>query len=565
MIGVKGSWTGQNIPSLAHELAGHWVDNEAGTAMSEQDSKFQPVNVYNRSSRKPVGASSMLSEMDNRHDASGERNNLIKRASLLMNGSKYNPKIDKALKAKNDDIKNLPEEEQRFVEITRTVFGNYWYSPREVFARLVEQYVSEKLNGNAVVSAQKSYRDIPAYWSKENFEALLPDLEKAIAERFKLVAQKLDVEYAEVVAKPEEPAAATKEMYGNEVFAQVVAETDSLEVKFKDSDNYKVDLEGADADLVEKLETALELVDNQPLAETNAEEYETLAELREDAKSVIKDAIEQINQVEESLAPPVTADSVSEVIVEEQIAEPAIENEIRVWKSKPVSLLDIQGNSTKEKAASYQKELAVRKLSAEFLNKVENNDDDLPLVGLHKDLAVKMMLVGESFDENFSFEDVIERAKKFSYEVIERIEPEKLPASAAESETAKDEAVEEERNVQTEQIIENPVVKQVVAGSEEFLPKGTFAFAEHIKTALDNEQPLGNNTNVAHLAQSFFGSHVSSGLYSSQDIYNAVELGANLWVKDNAANLMALNEYAALEKLKKNSKLAADAGFAHGR
>lgn len=160
---------GKSTPSLAHEL-GHWLDIEAGSKLGKS------VRVGKTTFRP----STSLAESQQRYGGDA----LIERARFLMQDKREARELAKAKKSKAET-----DDERDQIEWASIKLGPYWYEPREIWARLFEQYVSFKLGGNVGVSAQSSYAKHPAYWSDAEFAGLVPDMEKAIEHRLKVLRE----------------------------------------------------------------------------------------------------------------------------------------------------------------------------------------------------------------------------------------------------------------------------------------------------------------------------------------------------------------------------------------
>lgn len=116
-------------------------------------------------------------------DAPKHDYNLLAKAKLEWNGG-----AKQALSlSKRKNKEQLKEARELKVHL-----GSYWERPEEIFARLVEQYTAYK---NQDLSADEShysnmpyewYVGTPAYWSKREFEQLVPELEREIERKIKL-------------------------------------------------------------------------------------------------------------------------------------------------------------------------------------------------------------------------------------------------------------------------------------------------------------------------------------------------------------------------------------------
>ena len=146
----------QGIHAFAHEMA-HFIDHVAGTSAVQVKKGRTLGGAYNPE--------------------------LMMKARALMNGSDY--QIEKATKTTGRAMTELEKANARRL---KAQIG-YYKSPNEVFARLVEQLVAEKLgtrlvgSGSEIANGVSSYRESPAYWSKEHFAELRELVEAEIQDK----------------------------------------------------------------------------------------------------------------------------------------------------------------------------------------------------------------------------------------------------------------------------------------------------------------------------------------------------------------------------------------------
>lgn len=177
--GVK-DFLGRPIQALAHEL-GHWMDFEAGRALN--------VNAYMASKSGARKETKYVSEADG-------RSALYDRARSTMTDTREVAKMLKMTKTSD-----LPEAERAEVERVKVELGHYWRDPRELWARMFEQYIAEKLGRKSMATESiERYYKAPAWWSKEAWDKLKPEFEKELAKRMDALRER----YA-----PTEPAAVT--------------------------------------------------------------------------------------------------------------------------------------------------------------------------------------------------------------------------------------------------------------------------------------------------------------------------------------------------------------------
>lgn len=154
-IGVK------NIKAFAHEMM-HVFDNASGT----------------------------MGQMITKHISRGGKYNesLISRARQEMNGSSF--QIDKAMKLKP----NMTQEEKDMVQLMRGRLTGYYRTSTEIFARLGEQYVADKLGLNGATDSPAYYEQALGYWSKDVFDELKPMIEAEIENKITLAREALGLE-----------------------------------------------------------------------------------------------------------------------------------------------------------------------------------------------------------------------------------------------------------------------------------------------------------------------------------------------------------------------------------
>lgn len=156
---------GRPIAALAHEL-GHWLDMEAGRALGHNTRVMRG---------KRYGDSTSLAD----HEHRGYDNRLLSEATRRMSDTW---EVRRILKKKYGDAAD--PEEQVEIERAKVVLGPYWREPREVFARLFEQYITTE-RGAGGVASRTTYHGKPGWWSKDDFEHLKPMVREAVAQRIK--------------------------------------------------------------------------------------------------------------------------------------------------------------------------------------------------------------------------------------------------------------------------------------------------------------------------------------------------------------------------------------------
>jgi hypothetical protein len=116
------------IRALAHEW-GHWLDHEAG----KQTRDGHEFYTNGRTSRRIKSFREGLSKSEE------YSNPLFKTAEYKMN----NRWAIRELERSKREGKELPPEQAEMAKTMRGRIGTYWSDPREIFARLTEQYVAE--------------------------------------------------------------------------------------------------------------------------------------------------------------------------------------------------------------------------------------------------------------------------------------------------------------------------------------------------------------------------------------------------------------------------------------
>lgn len=173
--------SGYAIRSLAHELLGHWLDYEAGKAYR--------VTTRVKKGRRFMD-SSALSEYGVRYGINHENSSvredgyLIARAASLIRDRAF---AEKVTRKKVSDVTDLTPDD---IEIYKFVLGrgDYWLAPREVFARLCEQFCAKRFaDAQIAFESFEWYARRAAYWSEENFAILEPLVVKALCWRLGLL------------------------------------------------------------------------------------------------------------------------------------------------------------------------------------------------------------------------------------------------------------------------------------------------------------------------------------------------------------------------------------------
>jgi len=162
-MGISG------IKSLAHEWA-HWLDYEGG-----KENKYGYETYYgNRKTKKVASSKSALSNAEGYSP-------LFTNAIYNMNNPSELRDLYKKAYGKSEKV--TPEEKQDARDVVARV-GGYWRDPREIWARLVEQYVAVS-HGKKTQAAESPeyYYKHPAYWSPSKMAEYAPQIKAEIERR----------------------------------------------------------------------------------------------------------------------------------------------------------------------------------------------------------------------------------------------------------------------------------------------------------------------------------------------------------------------------------------------
>lgn len=174
-------WRGQPIPLQAHEVA-HCLDIEAG--------KAEGVSVRVWAGRKSY-LSSSLAEWD---DGQIGGNRLINLATRRINRSFEVHALFRRQSGLSDDEKGTRA-------LLTFILSSYWRRPREVWARLFEQYISSKLQGQGQVAVWPDYTQMLGYWTAQDWAELEPLVEVEIKRRLDILRRRVAEKPRLAVAK----------------------------------------------------------------------------------------------------------------------------------------------------------------------------------------------------------------------------------------------------------------------------------------------------------------------------------------------------------------------------
>lgn len=174
-MGFQSALRQAPVRSLAHELA-HWLDHEAGHRYGHKTAVWR---AGQRQSHMVAALSEYTKRASlNQREHDHEEAELLRTATYGMNNTL---RAKRLLSTKLKDLKT-PEQIDE-VQVLKVMLGAYWREPREVFARLVEQYVSTVRGGKEGVAAMADYTNSPGWWTEETFRPLMPAIKKAVARR----------------------------------------------------------------------------------------------------------------------------------------------------------------------------------------------------------------------------------------------------------------------------------------------------------------------------------------------------------------------------------------------
>lgn len=184
LIGIK-------MRAATHEL-GHWLDYVAGEA------KSLTTRVPNKSGK--YAESSALSEVAKRASYTDTDAMLAEERGLINDATrKINETYKVMKKLRADSGKAETQEQKQEIEEVKFRLTPYWREPREVWARLFEQYVANKIGrqgeGN---NSPKHYAATPGWWTQADFDAMAPTIEKIIQQKIEAVRSASHTEFAKL-------------------------------------------------------------------------------------------------------------------------------------------------------------------------------------------------------------------------------------------------------------------------------------------------------------------------------------------------------------------------------
>ncbi len=167
-VGVRDR-NGQPIQALGHELLGHLLDDAAGRALGVEVSIFKGK----RGSR-----TSLLAEHDYRSSSGGVQLLYDARQSLHLS-------LEARQAVQVSGYAGLSLSRAAYIERLRVMLSAYWREPRELWARLVEQWLSARVR-HPSWAVEADYATVPGYWSAEDWPRLDERVGAEIARRLNL-------------------------------------------------------------------------------------------------------------------------------------------------------------------------------------------------------------------------------------------------------------------------------------------------------------------------------------------------------------------------------------------
>lgn len=208
-IGVR-SVSGRPIRAGAHEL-GHWLDYSAGAVSG--------VEVSGWAARGRRTKMSSIAEAAIVTQDFLELHELLVTALARMNSSYTVRRL-----FKKDAGEHFEEE---LIERARVHLGHYWREPREIWARLFEQFIATELGREgAAVEAPEWYESTPGWWSRSDFLDMKGRVERQIRQCLDTLRSNLPIAEIEAKMQPRE----TAQSIVDRLEAQIAAATDTEEV-----------------------------------------------------------------------------------------------------------------------------------------------------------------------------------------------------------------------------------------------------------------------------------------------------------------------------------------------
>lgn len=187
LSGVGGTYTPgeravnigvDRVKALGHEVA-HWLDYESGKV------EKLSTRLWSKTGTKSAESTSTAEAGKSRYwgGAATPLGQLIQDATFKINNIREVREYMKAAYAKG-----LAEEEKERMKLVRERLSPYWREPREVWARLIEQYIATKSGRGGIATDDPTYYEkTPGWWTKEEFAKMLPQVEALMKTRLKVL------------------------------------------------------------------------------------------------------------------------------------------------------------------------------------------------------------------------------------------------------------------------------------------------------------------------------------------------------------------------------------------
>jgi hypothetical protein len=160
---------GRPILALGHELLGHLVDDAAGRALGVE------VAIWKSKRGSRV---SLLAEHDYRNMTGGYELLYDARQAIHLG-------LEARQAVRVTGYEGLAPARAAFIERLRVMLSAYWREPREIWARLVEQWLAARVR-HPSLAVEADYTTVPGYWSAADWPRLDERVGAEIARRLDL-------------------------------------------------------------------------------------------------------------------------------------------------------------------------------------------------------------------------------------------------------------------------------------------------------------------------------------------------------------------------------------------
>ncbi|MEP6924111.1 MAG: strawberry notch-like NTP hydrolase domain-containing protein, partial [Pyrinomonadaceae bacterium] len=232
---------------------------------------------------------------------------------------------------------------------------------------------------------------------------------------------------------------------------------------------------------------------------------------------------------------------------------------------RPITIDELAAQSKNSRAIYYAEQTALRRQAAAYLNQLEKFDysaaETIEPENIDSATSnLRQFMARESHPELENPEAI----KEFSLQFVqakEIVEPDPLDKEQTETLT-KGEAVlnlpeQTSDNQKSSEITHKATAQIVVQYDDNSLKEepagvisGTQKLAEAVRTKLNDGLSIGDNRHFNTLAEEHFSGTIAAGTFSSKDAYDALELGVNSYLLENAKRLVANNPHESLTELR---------------